>query len=80
MCRKDLLDKAFKEATTGININSISDMNILVEVLAISMKAFAKKEKIDFTDGEIKATIIVGLVPMFKLSNEIFYPSNIMMF
>ncbi len=80
MCRKDLLDKAFLEATTGININSIDDYNVLIEVLSNSMKSFAKREHIDFTDSEIRATIIVGIEPMLKLSNEIFYPSSVMMF
>ena len=79
MCRKDLLDKAFNEATSGININSIDDIDVLVEVLATSMRAFAQREKIDFTDGEIRATILVSLEPILKLSNENFYPNGVMM-
>lgn len=80
LCRKDLLDKAFTEATSGININSISDTNILIEVLATSMRAFAEREKVDFTDSEIRATIIVELEPILALSNDLVYPSDIMMF
>ena len=80
LCRKDLLDKAFTEATRGININSINDTNVLVEVLATSMRAFAQREKVDFTDNEIKATIIVSLEPILALSNDLVYPSDIMMF
>jgi hypothetical protein len=80
LCRKDLLDKAFTEATRGININSINDTNVLVEVLATSMRAFAEREKVDFTDNEIKATIIVSLEPILALSNDLVYPSDIMMF
>ena len=80
LCRKDLLDKAFAEATSGININSINDTNILIEVLATSMRAFAEREKVDFTDSEIRATIIVELEPILALSNNFVYPSDIMMF
>ena len=80
MCRKDLLDKAFAEATSGININSINDINVLIEVLATSMRAFAVREKVDFTDSEIKATIIVSLEPILALSKDLVYPSDIMMF
>ena len=80
MCRKDLLDKAFTEATRWININSIYDTNVLVEVLATSMRAFAEREKVDFTDNEIRATIIVSLEPILALSNDLVYPYDIMMF
>ena len=80
LCRKDLLDKAFAEATSGININSINDINILIEVLATSMRAFAEREKVNFTDSEIRATIIVELEPILALSNNFVYPSDIMMF
>ena len=80
LCRKDLLDKAFAEATGGININSINDINILIEVLATSMRAFAEREKVNFTDSEIRATIIVELEPILALSNNFVYPSDIMMF
>lgn len=80
MCRKDLLDKAFNEATLGINVNSIDDNNILMRALSNSMRAFSDREHADFTDNEIKATILVELEPMLKLSRELFYPSEIMMF
>ena len=80
LCRKDLLDKAFTEATRGINVNSIGDTNTLIEVLATSMRAFGEREGADFTENEIIATIIVELEPILNLSSNLFYPSDIMMF
>jgi hypothetical protein len=44
------------------------------------MRAFAEREKVDFTDNEIRATIIVSLEPILALSNDLVYPSDIMMF
>lgn len=72
MTRKDLLDKAFLEATRGIIINSIDDNDVLINALTSSIKLFAQKEGIDFTDSEIRATIIVNLDPLLKLSSDLF--------
>ena len=55
MCKKELLDKAFTEAVTEVNVNVMSDKEVAFEAIETFMKAFAEREKADFTDDEIKA-------------------------
>ena len=60
MCKKELLDKAFTEAVTEVNVNMMSDKEVAFEAIETFMKAFAEREKADFSDDEIKATIVAG--------------------
>ena len=53
MCKKELLDKAFTEAVTEVNVNMMSDKGVAFEAIETFMKAFAEREKADFTDDEI---------------------------
>ena len=48
------------------------------EVLATSMRAFAEREKVDFTEDEIKATIIAGLETMKEVGKDFTYQTKIM--
>ena len=78
MSKKELLDKAFNEAVTEVNVNSMETDNITEEVLATSMRAFAEREKVDFTEDEIKATIIAGLETMKEVGKDFTYQTKMM--
>ncbi len=78
MSKKELLDKAFNEAVTEVNVNAMETDNITEEVLATSMRAFAEREKVDFTEDEIKATIIAGLETMKEVGKDFTYQTKIM--
>ena len=78
MSKKELLDKAFNEAVTEVNVNAMETDNITEEVLATSMRAFAEREKVDFTEDEIKATIIAGLETMKDVGKDFTYQTKMM--
>ena len=78
MSKKELLDKAFNEALTEVNVNAMETDNITEEVLATSMRAFAEREKVDFTEDEIKATIIAGLETMKEVGKDFTYQTKMM--
>lgn len=66
MNKKELLDKAFRDAVTEVNVNAMEGLNVMETIIENSMRAFAAREKVEFTDDEIKATIIAGLETMEK--------------
>ena len=78
MSKKELLDKAFNEAVTEVNVNAMETDNITEEVLATSMRAFAEREKVDFTEDELKATIIAGLETMKEVGKDFTYQTKMM--
>ena len=78
MSKKELLDKAFNEAVTEVNVNAMETDNITEEVLATSMRAFAEREKVDFTEDEIKATIIAGLETIKEVGKDFTYQTKMM--
>ena len=78
MSKKELLDKAFNEAVTEVNVNAMETDNITEEVLATSMRAFAEREKVYFTEDEIKATIIAGLETMKEVGKDFTYQTKMM--
>lgn len=78
MSKKELLDKAFNEAVTEVNVNAMETDNITEEVLATSMRAFSEREKVDFTEDEIKATIIAGLETMKEVGKDFTYQTKMM--
>ena len=78
MSKKELLDKAFNEAVTEVNVYAMETDNITEEVLATSMRAFAEREKVDFTEDEIKATIIAGLETMKEVGKDFTYQTKMM--
>ena len=78
MSKRELLDKAFNEAVTEVNVNAMETDNITEEVLATSMRAFAEREKVDFTEDEIKATIIAGLETMKEVGKDFTYQTKMM--
>ena len=78
MSKKELLDKAFNEAVTEVNVNAMETDNITEEVLATSMRAFAEREKVDFTEDEIKATIIAGIETMKEVGKDFTYQTKMM--
>ena len=79
MSKNDLLKAAFREATVGVIVNSVDDRKTLVDMLSNSMKAFAIREGWEFSDDEIKETVISELEPMLDLNDNIFF-NNIKMF
>lgn len=70
MCKKELLDKAFTEAVTEVNVNMTSDKGVAFEAIETFMKAFAEREKADFIDDEIKATIVAGLETFDEIAHK----------
>ncbi len=70
MCKKELLDKAFRDAVTEVNVNAMENMDIAAEAIETSMRAFAEREKVDFTDDEIKATIVAGLDTFNEIAHK----------
>lgn len=71
MCKKELLDKAFTEAVTELNLNIMAiDKEVASEAIETSMKAFAEREKADFTEDEIKATIVAGLDTFSEIAHK----------
>ena len=79
MSKNDLLKAAFREATVGVIVNSVDDRKTLVDMLSNSMKAFAIREGWEFSDEEIKETVISELEPMLDLIDNILF-NNIKMF
>ena len=79
MSKNDLLKAAFREATVGVIVNSVDDRKTLVDMLSNSMKAFAIREGWEFSDEEIKETVISELEPMLDLNDNILF-NNIKMF
>lgn len=45
MCKKELLDKAFTEAVTEVNVNMMSDKGVAFEAIETFMKCFCRKRK-----------------------------------
>ena len=79
MSKNDLLKAAFREATVGVIVNSVDDRKTLVDMLSNSMKAYAIREGWEFSDDEIKETVISELEPMLDLNDNILF-NNIKMF
>ena len=79
MSKKEMLDKAFRDAVTEINVNSIDGEDILEDVLATSMKAYAERENVEFTDDEIRATIVAGLETIRKAGKDFSYQNKLML-
>ena len=73
MCKTDFLKAAFREATVGVVVNSVDDKNTLFDMLSNSMKAFAEREGWDFSEDEIKETILAELKPMLDLSDNVYF-------
>ncbi len=67
--KKDFLDYAFESALTSSNFNSLQP-EIVEEVLATGMKAYAKDQGIEFTDDEIHATIVAGVEELKKAGKD----------
>lgn len=78
MNKKELLDKAFNEAVTEVNVNAMEGESIIEDIIATSMKAFAEREKVEFTEDEIKATIVAGLETMKEVGKDFTYQTKMM--
>lgn len=78
MSKKELLDKAFNEAVTEVNVNAMEGEGIIEDIIATSMKAFAEREKVEFTDDEIKATVVAGLETMKEVGKDFTYQTKMM--
>ena len=57
--KKELLDNAFNEAISTVPYNGM-DPQTAAETIKVAMENIAKRDFHDFTDDEIKATIIAG--------------------
>ena len=73
MSKTDFLKAAFREATVGVVINSVDDKSTLFDMISNSMKAFAAREGWDFSEEEIKETIVAELKPLLDLSDKVYF-------
>lgn len=74
MSKKEMLDKAFEEAVTEVNVNSLEgEGDAIEEVITTHMKAYAEREKVEFTDEEISATIVAGLKTIHEAGKDFSY-------
>ena len=67
-----MLDKAFRDAVTEINVNSIDDEDILEDVLATSMKAYAEREMLSLLtmrSGQLSLPVLKPSEKQGKISH-----------
>ena len=50
MSKKEMLDNAFRDAVTVVDVNAFEGEGVIEEILATSMRAYAEKENVEFTD------------------------------
>ena len=67
--KKELLDKAFNEAISTVPYNGM-DPQTAAETIKVAMKNIAERDYHDFTDDEIKATIIAGFDSLKKVGQD----------
>ena len=63
--KKQLLDYAFSEAISTLNLNSLTE-EVAHEAIATAMFGYAKREGYEFTKEEVNATIVAGLDALEK--------------
>ena len=67
--KKELLDNAFNEAISTVPYNGM-DPQTAAEMIKVAMKNIAKRDYHDFTDDEIKATIIAGFDSLQEVGQD----------
>ena len=67
--KKQLLDYAFSEALTTLNLNSLTK-DVAEEAIAEAMFGYAEREGYEFTKEEVHATIVAGLEAMEKSGDD----------
>lgn len=67
--KKELLDNAFNEAISTVPYNGM-DPQTAAETIKVAMQNIAKRDFHDFTDDEIKATIIAGFDSLKKVGQD----------
>lgn len=68
MTKKEALDRAFDDAlkTLFSTTRQAVDNDVESKQIATGMKEFARKNQLEFTDEEIKATIVAGMAAKAK--------------
>ena len=67
--KKELLDNAFNEAISTGPYNGM-DPQTAAETIKVAMENIAKRDFHDFTDDEIKATIIAGFDSLKEVGQD----------
>ena len=67
--KKELLDNAFNEAISTVPYNGM-DPQTAAETIKVAMQNIAKRDFHDFTDDEIKATIIAGFDSLKEVGQD----------
>ena len=67
--KKELLDNAFNEAISTVPYNGM-DPQTAAETIKVAMENIAKRDFHDFTDDEIKATIIAGFDSLKEVGQD----------
>ena len=67
--KKELLDNAFNEAISTVPYNGM-DPQTAAEMIKVAMENIAKRDFHDFTDDEIKATIIAGFDSLKEVGQD----------
>lgn len=68
--RKQFLDFAFDEAMDIDPIAGVEDQEVAIARLTTAMRAYSDREGCNFTDEEIRSTIIAGLETIHKADKD----------
>lgn len=67
--KKQILDFAFNEAVSTLNLNSLTK-EVAEEAITTAMFGYAAREGYEFTKEEVKATIVAGLDTLAKSGDD----------
>ena len=63
--KKQILDYAFNEAISTVNLNSVTK-EVAEDAIATAMFGYAEREGYEFTKEEVHATIVAGFETLAK--------------
>lgn len=67
--KKELLDNAFNEAISTVPYNGM-DPQTAAEMIKVAMKNIGERDYHDFTEDEIKATIVAGFESLKEVGQD----------
>ena len=76
--RKQILDFAFQEALNNGHLNGM-DKDLMEDVLATSMRAYAEREGFEFTEEEIHSTIVASIETLNKAGEDFTLQTKMML-
>ncbi len=76
--KKQILDFAFQEALNNCHLNGM-DKELMEDVLATSMRAYAEREGFEFTEEEIHSTIVASIETLNKAGEDFTLQTKMML-